>query len=1031
MNAPIVHVEYHLLSSLPDKLWHGDVLLLEIVLSNRGLLPWMTFGNHPVRLCYHWLNTHGNMVVEDGIRTELPTSVPPDGQVVVEMRVESPPEPGAYELVIDLVEEGFGWFAERAAEPFRLSLYYHLCTAPRITLINGNCVCYDAVGNHVVAELLALREAGYQVLLFVQHMDDRLPADIRRSIVVLQREDVQTPPPRLQWAINHFFASSLVIVTYSTYYALCDLIKQTRGVVLFDYHGVTPADIWGSDAQGYAIQVLGEQHKRLVYYADYAMTRSACMRDELVQTGLIPAECVFVTPLGRLPPPTATRSQNENDTTALPQDLAMQLAGLRMLLFVGRMARNKRLIDIVDALALVRQHHPDTCLLLVGDNHHPPYDSYSQEVQQRARELGCYDYVLFTGQVDDLAPYYQRCDVYVTASVHEGFCLPVIEAMTAGKPVVAARATALPETVNGGGLLFTAGDVADMAAKIMQLLDDAPQRFSDNERIQEYAVVSHDSIIGNKPIVCVTLRYGDDIVGGSERLMRGWAEQLARCGYAVELLTTCVHDLFAWHNQLPPGVEFVNGVTVRRFPIDEIHMQDFHEVQAKAIRGEHVSYWDEQQFMQYNLRSRAMEAYLHTHADQFACVLFAPYLFGTTYWGMQAVADKAIIVPCLHHEPVAHFQIVREMLESSSGILFNTEAERDFAIHSLHIKNPAHAVVGYGFDPQTPRVDADWFRQEYGLSHFMLYSGRLEDGKNVPLLLDYFTRYKAEHPACPLALVLTGVGSIQSVKHHHPDIHFLGTLPEHVLPAVFAAATLLCQPSLYESFSIVLMESWLQERPVLVHADCPVTSAHVVASGGGHTFHDYTSFRDSLTYMLDNPAFADEAGQRGRSYVLEHYNWPLVTERLLQGIAACLAPRSLYQQLAQQGIRHALQYTPARFHDVFLRLIEQAQTVRGMPFNHYQQEQLRTLQHVGMHGYEVRSHVPFVGRLIAWVRRHLTSHLKEPYLDPIVERQEHFNRELVQTLVPAMEQSMYEQRRLQREVAILRERLAQHEEHCR
>ena len=101
----------------------------------------------------------------------------------------------------------------------------------------------------------------------------------------------------------------------------------------------------------------------------------------------------------------------------------------------------------------------------------------------------------------------------------------------------------------------------------------------------------------------------------------------------------------------------------------------------------------------------------------------------------------------------------------------------------------------------------------------------------------------------------------------------------------------LCQPSLYESFSIVLMESWLQGRPVLVHADCPVTSEHVATSGGGFTFHDYASFRDMLNYLLDNPTVADEAGQRGRSYVLEHYNWHVVMERLVQGIVSCLAPR--------------------------------------------------------------------------------------------------------------------------------------------
>ena len=96
--------------------------------------------------------------------------------------------------------------------------------------------------------------------------------------------------------------------------------------------------------------------------------------------------------------------------------------------------------------------------------------------------------------------------------------------------------------------------------------------------------------------------------------------------------------------------------------------------------------------------------------------------------------------------------------------------------------------MGYGFDPQTPLVDGEWFRRQYGLSHFLLYSGRLEDGKNVPLLLDYFARYKTEHLDCGIALVLTGVGSMQSQPNQHPDVHFLGTLPEHALPSLFAAA---------------------------------------------------------------------------------------------------------------------------------------------------------------------------------------------------------------------------------------------------
>jgi O-antigen biosynthesis protein len=74
--------------------------------------------------------------------------------------------------------------------------------------------------------------------------------------------------------------------------------------------------------------------------------------------------------------------------------------------------------------------------------------------------------------------------------------------------------------------------------------------------------------------------------------------------------------------------------------------------------------------------------------------------------------------------------------------------------------------------------------------------------------------------------------------------------------------------------------------------------------------------------------------------------------------------------------------------------------------------------------YAVRSRLPIAGRIIAWTRRHLTSHLKEPYLDPIVQRQETFNREVLDTLLPMLERTVREQRRLQHEVETLRAKLA-------
>ncbi len=1015
----LYNASYRVLDSAPETLWAGEALLLRVELINLGLVPWLTFGPHPVRLSYHWRAHHGPMIVEDGRRTLLPVSVPPASRITVELRAESPPQPGDYELVIDLVEEGFGWFSERGVVPLVVKVSYRVSSGPKACIINGNCVINDAVGNHIVAQLRALRQAGYHTLLLVEHVDERLPVDVRRSAVALHLTDLHHTDPNFQYAVDHFYSSDVVIVNYSTYYQLVEAIKLARhSAIIFDYHGVTPPEHWDRNAPGYMDLVLGQQHLNLVQYADYAIGHSQFTCDELVQTGLIPTGRVRELPYAVVDQ-VAYRVHRDPELVA-----QYGLEGQRVLLYVGRMARNKRIIDLVEALALVLRHYPETKLLLVGQNQFGPYRDYVAEVQQRAIELGCQNRVIFTGQVPDLEPYYQLCDLLVTASVHEGFCMPVVEAMARGKPVVAANTTALPGTLGRAGLLFEPQDPADLASKIEQLLGslpvygqpDAPQSVQATGLTADIPTVLRTGVIA-----FVTPRYGMEIIGGAERLIRGWAEYLVAQGYQIEVLTTCTADMGGWANYYLPGVEEINGVMVRRFATDQVDAGVFHRIQNRAIAGAYISYDEELEFMRHNLKSSTLNAYLHDHAERFIAVIFAPYLFGTTYWGMQALADKAIIVPCLHDEPVARFDVMREMLEGAAGIFFNTQAECDFATDTLHIANPARAVVGYGFDADVAPGDGAGFRQRYRLpERFILYSGRLEEGKNVPLLWDYFLRYKSERSG-DLALVLTGARSIAVPEH--PDVIALGILPEADMPHAFAAATLLCQPSLNESFSIVLMEAWLQGRPVLVHADCAVTRDHVEQSGGGLLFHDYISFRSALDQLLNDSVHAAELGQCGRAYVQQHYAWEFIGERILQGILAFTQNRSAYERLAQRGIQRALAFTPKRFYDAQVRIVEQARATTARAVIVQQQQKLQQEAQVAMPEYRIESRLPVVGRMVAWTRKQLTSHLKEPYLDLIIGRQQRFNQQLLATLLPMLEQSLDEQRRLRREVEVLRERL--------
>ncbi len=187
--------------------------------------------------------------------------------------------------------------------------------------------------------------------------------------------------------------------------------------------------------------------------------------------------------------------------------------------------------------------------------------------------------------------------------------------------------------------------------------------------------------------------------------------------------------------------------------------------------------------------------------------------------------------------------------------------------------------------------DAERFRQKYGLNEpFILYVGRRDAGKNVPLLLDYWKQY-AESKETKTKLVLIGPGDIVLTPELTPYVVDLGFIPLQDKRDAYSGAILLCQPSLNESFSLVMMESWLAGAPVLVHANCAVTRDHCQESNGGLYFGNYAEFSATLDYIFANPEITGQMGRQGRAYVLANFQWPMVLakyERIIETMMAGL-----------------------------------------------------------------------------------------------------------------------------------------------
>ncbi|MBN1135180.1 MAG: glycosyltransferase family 4 protein [Anaerolineae bacterium] len=387
-----------------------------------------------------------------------------------------------------------------------------------------------------------------------------------------------------------------------------------------------------------------------------------------------------------------------------------------------------------------------------------------------------------------------------------------------------------------------------------------------------------------KRVGFVIPRYGLDVLGGAETFARQLAEHLPPGEFDATVLTTCARDLLTWRNGYPPGESRINGVRVLRFPIDHRRRDGrlFQRLTDRFNRGEPASAADQAAWLEHSAHSPDLYLHLARHGSRYDLLIFLPYLFGTTIYGSAIWPEKSVICPCLHDEPYAYFGDVRLMLSSARGLMFISPAEQALAESKLGVRHPAARLVGVGLDGFA--ADGERFRHKFGLDgSFVLYSGRLDPMKNVMQLLDFFLAYRQAQPERPLKLALAGSGPLR--LPNHPDVVPLGFLDPADLHDAYAAALVLCQPSLVESFSIVLMEAWLAGTPALVHGGCPVTRDHVVQSNGGLYFTSAAEFAETLDWLLDHPQARQQMGALGRAYVQREYSWPVVLDRFRAAVA--------------------------------------------------------------------------------------------------------------------------------------------------
>ena len=290
----------------------------------------------------------------------------------------------------------------------------------------------DAVTNQLVKWSAMLERAGFRSEIVCEHVHPELPREVRKKVHRLDKDG------------RAILDEGGVILHYAIAGEVTDAALEAPGPLALCYHNITPPDLlrgWNptiADLCDQARHGLSRLRRRQF---EVVVAPSEFNAEELRRAGV--GEPTIVPYLLDI------RSEPRPTTNGAPRPV---------ILHVGRMVPNKRIDDVIKVFTLYQRHRrPDASLVLVGPD--DSFVEYRKAVETLVAELGTKN-VEWTGRVSDERrdAYYRRASAYLSMSVHEGFGIPLLEALAHGVPVVARDAGAVRETLAGAGIVLDNGD---------------------------------------------------------------------------------------------------------------------------------------------------------------------------------------------------------------------------------------------------------------------------------------------------------------------------------------------------------------------------------------------------------------------------------------------------------------------------------------------------------------------------------------------------------------------------------------------
>jgi glycosyltransferase involved in cell wall biosynthesis len=383
--------------------------------------------------------------------------------------------------------------------------------------------------------------------------------------------------------------------------------------------------------------------------------------------------------------------------------------------------------------------------------------------------------------------------------------------------------------------------------------------------------------MGKDKIAFVVQRYGKNVNGGAEYHCRVLAEHMTK-NFSVDVLTSCAMEYTPWDNYFDEGVENINNVNVHRFKVEKIRNHArFVELTEKMKKNDESvsSKWIEEM----GPFCPAYIQYLDEHRLEYKAVIFITYAYYTTIMGLMLELPNSICMPTAHDEPWIYLPLFKKVFELPKAYLYNSVEERDFLYKKFNTENKLSRLTCVGIDE--PVYDDTIFPQglmEYK-DNYILYLGRVSLGKNFNELNKFFVEYKQRNPS-NLKLIVVGKVNNRMPLIYSKDIIYAGFVSDDERNTLLKNAKLLVMPSKFESLSLVILESMIAKRPVLVNGNCEVLKGQCIRSNAGLYYTDYFEFEYGLNYILNNNEVYRQMCENGYEFVKRVYNWDSVVDNV-------------------------------------------------------------------------------------------------------------------------------------------------------